>query len=335
MAVELYRPGYRHARDLIAAGKVDEDSSWSFTAADGDALLGDDEDWGRYASWHLGRETEADRETKAAWRYPFGKDGKVYRSAVRAIRSRAAQQGHDDIFEAAGRLLELMDARAEVNTDREVRMLDAAGLAVETREGGGEDEGPVLVGYAAVFDEETVINGWFREVIRRGAFRRAIEEEQDVRALWNHNPDYVLGRTRAGTLRLEEDERGLRVEIRPPRTTWATDLVESIRRGDVSQMSFAFRVRREAHDDGEDDRLPLREILDVDLYDVSPVTYPAYEATAISARSPAHVVRTWISDRIELASQEGREPEPEASGQELETLRLYLEIERLRHRDTA
>jgi len=109
MAITLYRAGESHARTLIEQGRVDEESSWDFSAEDGDALLGDPPDWDRYASWFLGHDTEADKETKAAWKYPFGKDGKVYRSALRAIRTRAAQNNETEISDAARRLLDLMD----------------------------------------------------------------------------------------------------------------------------------------------------------------------------------------------------------------------------------
>src|SRR5262245_46107276 len=102
------------------------------------------------------------------------------------------------------------------------------------------DDSPKINGHAAVFGVEADIAGLFWERIEPGAFTKAIGRD-DVRALWNHNPDYVLGRNTSGTLRLSEDEKGLAVEIDPPDTQWARDLAISIRRGDVSQMSFGFR----------------------------------------------------------------------------------------------
>jgi len=151
-----------------------------------------------------------------------------------------------------------------------------------------------ISGYAAVFDRETDIGGLFREVIRPGAFSTAITRGDDVRALFNHDPNLVLGRTKAGKLRLSQDERGLKYDISPPTATWAGDLRESIKRGDVSQSSFAFRVHQERWTSGH---LPLREVLEAELFDVSPVTYPAYAATTVSARA----------DGIELAGSAGGE----------------------------
>ena len=107
--MKLNEAAYRHARELVEAGKVDRTSAWSFDARDSNALLGDPPDWSEYRLWFLGRRPEADEKTKAAWAYPYGKGGKVYRSALVAIRQRAGQQGHREIFDAAGRLLELID----------------------------------------------------------------------------------------------------------------------------------------------------------------------------------------------------------------------------------
>lgn len=145
----------------------------------------------------------------------------------------------------------------------------------------------VLTGYAAVFDSPTEIAGLFREVIKPGAFRSAIGRD-DVRALFNHDPNFVIGRTTSGTLTLSEDETGLRYTVTPPDTAWANDLMVSVRRGDITQSSFAFRVTEEKWvDSGKRDVLPMREILSVDLFDVSPVAYPAYESTTVSARAQA------------------------------------------------
>lgn len=80
------------------------------TAEEENALLDDPPDWEAYGRWHLGRREEASAETKTGWAYPYGKAGKVFRAALIAIRQRAGQQGHSDIFEAAGRLLERIDA---------------------------------------------------------------------------------------------------------------------------------------------------------------------------------------------------------------------------------
>ena len=143
-------------------------------------------------------------------------------------------------------------------------------------------------GHAAVFNVEARI-GTFREKVLPGAFRTAIAED-DVRALFNHDPNLILGRNRSyptPTLRLKEDAIGLFIEINPPDATYARDLAESIARGDVSQMSFAFSIPEggESWDFTNRDN-PLRTISKVRLFDISPVTYPAYQGTDIAVVDP-------------------------------------------------
>jgi len=144
----------------------------------------------------------------------------------------------------------------------------------------GEDK-KKIVGHAAVFNELSEDLGGFREKIAPGAFRKTLQEA-DIRALWNHDPNYVLGRNKSGTLKLEEDEKGLAIEIDPPDTTWACDLMISIERGDISQMSFGFRTIKDDFEK-EGDTL-IRILREVELFDVSPVTYPAYPQTDVQMR---------------------------------------------------
>lgn len=146
-----------------------------------------------------------------------------------------------------------------------------------------------IVGHAAVFNRETNIAGFFIESIAPGAFRRAIAED-DVRSLFNHDPNVVLGRNRSGTLKLSEDDTGLMTITTPPDTQMARDLMVSIERGDISGMSFGFRVRKQEWDESGD--ILKRRILEVELWDVSPVTFPAYPQTDVALRSviPAEIV---------------------------------------------
>jgi HK97 family phage prohead protease len=146
-----------------------------------------------------------------------------------------------------------------------------------------EGKKPKIRGHAAVFDKKSEDLGGFREIVKPGAFTRTIAQGADVRALWNHDPNYVLGRTKSGTLRLEEDKRGLAVEIDPPDAQWAGDLLRSIDRGDVDQMSFAFRAVKQTWDDSDPKNI-IRSLDEVQLFDVSPVTYPAYPQTSVSVR---------------------------------------------------
>jgi HK97 family phage prohead protease len=164
-------------------------------------------------------------------------------------------------------------------------------LSLETTEFRVEKEGDksFITGYAAVYDQPTDKVGMgMREVVKKGAFDRALKEKQDVRALYNHNPSDILGRTKAGTLTLSSDAKGLKYRIEMPNTTMGRDVMESVKRGDISQSSFGFRVKRQAWvqsaDPNDKDKVIMtREIHDVDLGDVSPVTYPAYDGTSVGA----------------------------------------------------
>lgn len=147
-----------------------------------------------------------------------------------------------------------------------------------------------IEGYAAVFDTPADIAGMFTEYVRKGAFTKTIQEN-DIRALFNHNPDYVLGRNKANTLVLEQDTKGLFFSALAPNTSYSNDLIESINRNDVSQCSFGFQTIKQnwflekvALENGKLADRDARELLEVRLFDVSPVTYPAYEETSVSAR---------------------------------------------------
>ena len=140
-----------------------------------------------------------------------------------------------------------------------------------------EGEQPKIVGHAAVFNRLSEELGFFREKIQPGAFADTLKD--DVRALFNHDSNIVLGRT-PKTLRMREDDVGLQVEIDPPDTTSARDLLTSIKRGDVSQMSFGFQTMVDEWDLTDRDH-PIRTLKKVRLFDVSPVTFPAYPATDV------------------------------------------------------
>jgi len=144
--------------------------------------------------------------------------------------------------------------------------------------------GLTITGHAAVFDKLSDEIYGFRERIAPGAFAETIEKD-DIRALWNHDANFVLGRNKAGTLKLAEDDIGLAIEAELPDTTFARDLMKSIERGDVSQMSFGFVTPPSGDDWRMENGQVIRTLNKVQLFDVSPVTYPAYPQTDVSARS--------------------------------------------------
>ena len=186
--------------------------------------------------------------------------------------------------------------------------LEATELRVE-----GESEQRKIVGYAAVFNRKSENLGGFVEIIRPGAFRKAVESS-DVRALFNHDPNFVLGRTTSGTLKLEENQKGLRFEVTPPDTQMVRDFVLSpIERGDVSGCSFSFNVAKDGEKWTEQNDMYLREISEVSLLgDVGPVTFPAYPSTSVNMRSTKEVLDLHVSalraheQELEIAKSRAR-----------------------------
>ncbi len=153
----------------------------------------------------------------------------------------------------------------------------------------GEDGRKRLIGYAALPNKRSENLGGFVEEIAPGAFAKVLND--DVRALWNHDPNFVFGRTTADTLKITEDGFGLRTEALPPDVQWANDFIVSIERGDVTQMSFAFEVEEDEWSELEDGLWLRRIILVRRLYDVSYVTFPAYPQTSVTVRDYVESLR--------------------------------------------
>lgn len=155
--------------------------------------------------------------------------------------------------------------------------------APELRAVSSASNGPgTVAGYAAVFNSEADIGGYWREVIAPGAFTATLQND-DILAYSAHDSARILGRTSSGTLRLREDSQGLSVEIDLPDTTDGRDVAELVRRGDLKGMSFGFVVTKEQWDETLDP--PVRTIQQVELIEVSAVGRPAYGDTSLGLRS--------------------------------------------------
>lgn len=148
-----------------------------------------------------------------------------------------------------------------------------------------EEQPSKIVGYAALYNSlSEVMWGCVQETVASGAFAGVIPKS-DIRCLFNHDPNFVLGRMAAGTLTVTDDAKGLYFENTPPDTNFANDLMTSIGRGDINQCSYAFTVDDDSWDETADGLL-LRTINAFDeLFDVSPVTYPAFSDTTAQVRS--------------------------------------------------
>lgn len=185
-----------------------------------------------------------------------------------------------------------------------------------------DDSPPKIVGRAAVFYDgtpeteftlyEAVMDGdrmmcpALVERINPKAFNKALNDKHDVRALFNHDPNMVLGRTSSRTLHLSKTLRGLDYEVEPGKTTVASDVQEHISRGDVTGSSFGFNVQEQKFYCDEERGVDVREIISVDLFDVGPVTFPAYSATSTGVRSETDLTEcrsAYDSWRVSISEQ--------------------------------
>ncbi len=168
---------------------------------------------------------------------------------------------------------------------------------------GATEKVPTFVGYAAVFNSLSNDLGGFRELVRDTCFDRSLAQKSDVRLLINHDSNLVLGRTRSGTLTLSKDETGIRVECPLPDTSAARDLQVSMDRGDIDNMSFGFRAKQDAWDQRDaTSGLPIRELVDADLFDVSIVTFPAYPDTTGELREELQEFEV-VPDEVRAAAE--------------------------------
>ena len=176
-----------------------------------------------------------------------------------------------------------------------------------------EGDGMTFTGYAAVFNSRSDDLGGFRETIRPTAFDKTLTEKRAVKMFWNHNSDIALGSTRAN-LSLSVDKRGLLAEARLPETSAGRDMAVLVRDKIVDSMSFGFQTVK----DSWSEDLTSRELVEVKLYEVSPVTgWPAYPATSASVRELAESIEADPDDLAQafatLRDQEARLTRAQAS----------------------
>lgn len=181
-----------------------------------------------------------------------------------------------------------------------------AGL--ELRELAKPEDGRIatLTGYAAVFDSLSVDLGGFREIIRKGAFAESLKRGDDIRALIGHTSTLLIGRRSAKTLSVAEDDKGLKVEISVPDTSAGRDLVVSVKRGDLTGMSFGFNTVDDTwtKETKDGDVVYRRELITVDLFEVSPVTWPAYADTSVEARGNVGDLKKLLEEGIRRVGME-------------------------------
>jgi len=191
---------------------------------------------------------------------------------------RSAQRALEYAEGVVGRIeAERSTVTGQAKSKLETRIVEVE--AFEVRE---EPDGMHLEGYAALFNSRSENLGGFTETIQPGAFRASLKARNDIKLLWNHDTGAVLGSTRAGTLMLVEDERGLKVTATLPNTSYGRDASELIKRGDVSAFSFGFSMPARGGDEWNSEGTE-RVLKSVRLHEVSLVAFPAYPATAGTA----------------------------------------------------
>lgn len=299
---------------------------------------------------HAWRDSGGDPNVKASYKFPHhmvSGDGQVHAANVKACQSIIGilngGRGGTDIPDAdvegvyrhaAAHLKDAGIEPPELKREQAAPKIERRSVAEFRIQRPGEAGGPTkLGGTVAPFDVETTINGWFgsfREVLRPGCFNRALAEGQDVVCWYQHGQGapLPLGRTGAGTLRLQTSDTGLMFECDLPDTQDARDLAVSIERKDISGMSFAFMPVEQDGERWTNGEPPLREVLDADLMDVSPVVFPAYPSTSVGTRSAADVYQRFLDSQQGAGSpSEAVVPDPEA-GLEVERARIELERQR-------
>jgi len=197
------------------------------------------------------------------------------------------------------------------------KLVQAVFQMEDTRAEKQEDKSAMITGYAAVFEKLSVPMWGFKEKIQAGAFKKSLETN-NVKSLWNHNSDLVLGSTGSGTLKLVEDKKGLRFEMTLPDTQAGRDAYVLVERGDVTQMSFGFRVRGQIWDESDPKNI-IRTLTEIELYEISLTAFPAYNQTSAKTRS--------IHDDYDQFKQEKDESDLDKRKNELDLQIKMLELE--------
>lgn len=170
------------------------------------------------------------------------------------------------------------------------------GLMREVRVAKSDDGSHTVSGYAIIYNSPSVDLGGFVEYVAPGALSRTLTENPDVLCLRDHKPELLLGRTTAGTLILEDDHIGLRFTCSLPNTSAANDLAESLQRGDIDACSFMFSCRNDTWSQDSQGNI-TRTLLDIDLDEVSIVSFPAYPDTSAALRTAPAQIRTELELR--------------------------------------
>ena len=293
---DLNLAGESYAHSLIAAGKVDRSSSWSFSAEDGNALLGKGgDDWESYGKVHLGLDRSANDKTKARYKYPVAKGGRLYRSGVIAAKQRAAAQGDGAVEKAAAALL------VEIDKPKSAPVPERKAAAFEYKFVEEEAAPGTFEGYGSVFGNTDS----YGDVMAPGAFVKTLARHKSQgtmpKMLLNHGAmagglfggsdpmaDLPIGKWQS----MAEDGHGLQVKGRLINldTERGKSIHGAMKEGELSGLSIGYIAKE--FERGTRPEEPKRTLKAVDLFEVSPVTFPANELAGVNAVKAAGDIRT-------------------------------------------
>jgi len=301
MAVSVNSAGRAHASSLISAGKIDEDGAWSFSAEDGNKLLGEKgDDWAEYGKWHLAVDSEAESDTKAHWKYPFGKGGKVYRHGLIAAKSRAAQQGASAVEEAASALLEKLDKKTgkgeEKNPEPGKQALDVGPMRrrdmVMTPASLDEESRTVdaTLSTGAPVKRRDWERGEYTEVLDMAPKSVRLERlNSGAPVLDSH--DYfsgtrsVIGAVVPGSARVRAGE--LKAKIKFSRSDEGERVMRDVKDGVLRSLSVGYLTH--AYEDDEATSPPTRRAVDWEPHEASVVAIPADPRAGFRSAQPSAI----------------------------------------------
>jgi HK97 family phage prohead protease len=295
VAIKVNNKGVSHAKSLIKEGKVDKTSDWSFDAEDGNKILGDG-NWNEYAKWFLAIDTEANEETKARYKFPYGKNGKVYRRGVIAAKQRAAQQGYDNIVQVADELLQMIDK------EEKTFKLPVQTRTYQIRQSDIDRERRTV---ALSFSSEEPVERWYgMEILDHSEGAVDLSRLKKIGALLiNHDP-----RDQVGVIEdvyLDQADRKGRAIVRFGRSAKAEEVFQDVLDGIRKNVSVGYLVKEmkfEKHENGKDYYRVTRWV----PIEISLVSIPA-DATVGIGRNLETEVRVIKEEALNLVEKEKQE----------------------------
>lgn len=263
--INVYAAGASHAASLVSSGKIKDSASWNPPSADSENAYVQANGLAAFGRWHLGVDPDAAEDTKGRFAFIFTSDWqKVDLSGLRACVTRAAQSGHTEVESRARSLLQAaneklgkgLEPSAKLWRPFEVKQLDETG---------------VITGYGSVFGVED----WYQDIVMPGAFDKSLAERRPL-MLWQHDSRQPIGVWNVA----REDRKGLYLEGRFVLETQAGREAHALTKaGALDGLSIGYETLRYEYDE----KTGVRKLLEVDLWEVSPVSFPANEAARIQA----------------------------------------------------